>query len=180
MLVVIVTLLGSRCGARQRIRDQLQRRLERLQRGAGAARRHLYGARPDPLTGPTTYPPVSFHLIAWLAGHGDPVRTGRWVSLIALPATGVLIGLIVRELGADAVVAAFSGLLYILGIAVFLPDRLGIDDLQLHGEWVSPRRDCMATSEAGTACACCGFPRLPSAWRDSPSRRCSPFRRRPG
>ncbi len=94
----------------------------------------LYGARPDSFTGPTTYPPVSFHLIAWLAGHGDPVRTGRWVSLIALPATGVLIGLIVRELGADAVVAAFSGLLYILGIAVFLPDRLGMNDPQLLGE----------------------------------------------
>ena len=94
----------------------------------------LYGARPDAFTGPTTYPPVSFHLIAWLAGHGDPVRTGRWVSLLALLATGVLIGLIVRELGADAAVAAFSALLFILGMAVFLPDRLGMNDPQLLGE----------------------------------------------
>ena len=96
----------------------------------------LYGARPDPLTGPTTYPPVSFHVIAWLARlhHGDPVSTGRWVSLFSLLATGVFIGLIVRELGADAVVAAFSTLLYILGIAVFLPDRLGMNDPQLLGE----------------------------------------------
>lgn len=96
----------------------------------------LYGARPDRFTGPTTYPPVSFHLIAWLAGlhHGDPVRTGRWVSLMALLATGGLIGLIVRELGADAMVGAFSALLYILGIAVFSPDRLGMNDPQLLGE----------------------------------------------
>jgi len=94
----------------------------------------LYGARPDPITGPTTYPPVSFHLIAWLAHHGDPVRTGRWVSLFALLAAAVFVGLVVRELGADGVVAAFSALLYILGIALFLPDRLGMNDPQLLGE----------------------------------------------
>lgn len=94
----------------------------------------LYAAPPNPLTGPTTYPPVSFHLIAALADHGDVVLTGRWVSLVALVATGVFVGLIVRELGADAVVAAFSTLLYILGIAVFLPDRLGMNDPQLLGE----------------------------------------------
>jgi len=94
----------------------------------------LYGAPPDSLTGPTTYPPVSFHLIALLAHHGDVVRTGRWVSLVSLAATGVLIGLIVGELEADAVAAAFSALLYILGIAIFLPDRLGMNDPQLLGE----------------------------------------------
>ncbi len=94
----------------------------------------LYGARPDPLTGPTTYPPISFHLIAWLAHHGDVVRTGRWVSVLSLLATGLFIGLIVRELGADAVVAAFSALLYLLGIALFLPDRIGMNDPQLLGE----------------------------------------------
>jgi hypothetical protein len=96
----------------------------------------LYGAPPDALTGPTTYPPVSFHLVAWLAwlDHGDVVRTGRWVSLLALLATGTFLGLIVRALGADGEVAAFATLLYILGIAIFLPDRLGMNDPQLLGE----------------------------------------------
>ncbi len=96
----------------------------------------LYGARPDALTGATTYPPVSFHLIGALARlhHGDVVTTGRWLSLVALAATGVFVGLIVRELGVDALVAAFAALLYILGIAVFLPDRLGMNDPQLLGE----------------------------------------------
>ena len=96
----------------------------------------LYGAPPNPLTGPTTYPPVSFHLIGGLARlrHSDVVRTGRWVSLFALLAAGVFIGLIVGELRAGAVVAGFSALLYLLGIAIFLPDRLGMNDPQLLGE----------------------------------------------
>jgi len=94
----------------------------------------LYGARPDALTGYTNYPPVSFHLIGLLSGHGDVVRTARWLSLLSLLVTGLLIGLIVRELGADPLVAAFSMLLYVLGITVFLPDRLGMDDPQLLAE----------------------------------------------
>jgi hypothetical protein len=94
----------------------------------------LYGAPPNLLTGPTTYPPVSFHLIHWLAGHRDLVKTGRWVSLISLLATGVFIGLIVRELGASAAIATCSTLLWILGISILLPDRRGMNDPQLLGE----------------------------------------------
>lgn len=48
--------------------------------------------------------------------------------------TGVLLGLIVQELGGDSTVAIFSALLYVLGIAVLLPDRLGMDDPQLFAE----------------------------------------------
>ncbi len=94
----------------------------------------LYGAPPDLLTGSTNYPPLSFHLIALLSGHGDVVRTARWLSLLSLLVTGLLIGLIVREFRADPLVAAFSMLLYVLGITVFLPDRLGMDDPQLLAE----------------------------------------------
>jgi len=94
----------------------------------------LYGAPPDLLTGSTNYPPVSFHLIALLSGGGDVVKTARWVSFISLLVTGLLIALIVRELGADPTIAVYSMLLYILGITVFLPDRLGMDDPQLLAE----------------------------------------------
>ena len=94
----------------------------------------LYGAPPDALTGATTYPPISFHWIGWLAHGGDVVKTGRWLSLLALAATGMVVGLIVAELGGDAVAGVFSGLLYVLGIVIFLPDRLGMNDPQLLGE----------------------------------------------
>ncbi len=94
----------------------------------------LYGSPPDLLTGSTNYPPISFHLIALLSFHGDVVTTGRWLSLFSLLITGILIGLIVRELGASPVLAAFSTLLYILGITLFLPDRVGMDDPQLLAE----------------------------------------------
>ena len=94
----------------------------------------LYGAPPDLLTGNTNYPPLSFHLVNLLSFHGDLVRTGRWISLFSLLATGLLVGLIVRELGADSLIAAFATLLYILGISVFLPDRVGMDDPQLLAE----------------------------------------------
>lgn len=94
----------------------------------------LYGAPPDVLTGSTNYPPLSFHIVSLLSFHGDVVRTGRWLSLISLLVTGIFIALIVSELGADPVIAVFSMLLYVLGISVFLPDRLGMDDPQLLAE----------------------------------------------
>ncbi len=94
----------------------------------------LYGSPPDLLTGSTNYPPISFHLIALLSFHGDVVTTARWLSLISLLLTGILVALIVRELGADPGIAAFSMLLYTIGITVFLPDRVGMDDPQLLAE----------------------------------------------
>ena len=94
----------------------------------------LYGSPPDLSTGATNYPPVSFHLVGLLSFHGDIVRTARWISLLSLLATAIFIGLILSELGADSVIAVFATLLYILGITVFLPDRLGMDDPQLLAE----------------------------------------------
>jgi hypothetical protein len=94
----------------------------------------LYAERPEVFTGPTTYPPASFHLIDLIARHHDVVRTGRWVSLVSLLLAGIFVGLVVRELTAGPIIATFSALLYILGIAVFLPDRLAMNDPQLLGE----------------------------------------------
>ncbi len=94
----------------------------------------LYGARPDLLTGSTNYPPVSFHLVGLLSFHGDVVKTARWISVYSLILTGIFIALTVRELGGNFIVAVFSMLLYVLGITVFLPDRVGMDDPQLLGE----------------------------------------------
>ena len=94
----------------------------------------LYSSPPDLSTGATNYPPLSFHIVALLSFHGDVVKTARWISVYSLILTGIFIALIVRELGASIAIAAFSMLLYILGIAVFLPDRIGMDDPQLLGE----------------------------------------------
>jgi hypothetical protein len=94
----------------------------------------LYGSPPDLLTGSTNYPPISFHVISLLSFHGDVVATGRSLSVFSLFIIGILIGLIVRELGASPLIAAFSMLLYILGIVLFLPDRVGMDDPQLLAE----------------------------------------------
>ena len=99
-----------------------------------AAHQPFYVERPGHFTGGTGYPPVSFHLVAWLAPHQSYTLTGRWVSLLALLASGIFIALTVRRSGGSARISTFSGLLYIIGISLLLPDRLGMNDPQLLGE----------------------------------------------
>jgi hypothetical protein len=62
---------------------------------------------------------------------------GRWVSLISLMVTGVLVSLIVRHGGGSRQTAVFSFLLYEIGIALLRPDRIAMNDPQLLGEALS-------------------------------------------
>src|SRR4051794_24016908 len=57
----------------------------------------IYGAPPKYVF--TDYPPLAYHLVGNLARiSGDYNSTGRWVSIVAYFAIGVLAALIVRKL----------------------------------------------------------------------------------
>lgn len=97
----------------------------------------LYGAPPGGFGTPTAYPPISFHLVGWLGTTNTFTVIGRCVSLISLMTAGVFVGLIVRRAGASWHMAAFSFLLYEIGIALLRPDRIGMNDPQLLAEALS-------------------------------------------
>jgi hypothetical protein len=96
----------------------------------------LYGSPPNSITG-AAYPPVSFHLIAWLGTTRTFPAIGRGVSLISLLASGLFVGLIVKEAGGSWPAAVFSSFLYEIGIALLRPDCIGMNDPQLLGEALS-------------------------------------------
>src|SRR6266851_2433094 len=97
----------------------------------------LYGTPPHGFGTGTAYPPLSFHLIGWLGTPSTFTAIGRWVSLISLMATGIFVSLIVRRAGGSRQTAVFSFLLYVIGIALLRPDRIGMNDPQLLGEALS-------------------------------------------
>src|SRR5215471_14417834 len=85
----------------------------------------------------TAYPPISFHLVSWLGRANTYLEVGRLVSLFALIATGLFVGLTVRKAGGSKLTAIFCFLLYEIGIAVLRADRIGMYDPQLLGEALS-------------------------------------------
>lgn len=97
----------------------------------------LYGEIPHGFGTATAYPPLSFHLVALLGKASNFAVTGRCVSLIALLATGIFVGLIVKESGGTPQTAIFSFFLYEIGIALLRADRIGMYDPQLLGEALS-------------------------------------------
>lgn len=102
-----------------------------------ASRIPLYGKPPQSFGTGTAYPPLSFHLIALLGSPNTFVNIGRWISLISLMAAGILLALIVRRGGGSLQAATFSFLFYEIGIALLLPNRIGMNDPQLLGEALS-------------------------------------------
>jgi hypothetical protein len=95
-------------------------------------RKPLYGAPPG-LVG-NNYPPISFHLIG-LASRltGDLNQTGRWVALLSLAMVAILCGAVVRRLTGSAPLAAYTALNVVIWLAVYKPDRIGMNDPQLLG-----------------------------------------------
>ena len=92
----------------------------------------LYGAPPGLVC--NNYPPVSFHLIG-LASRltGDVNQTGRWVALLSLALVAMLCGAIVRRFTGSAPLAAYTALSVVIWLAVYMPNRIGMNDPQLLG-----------------------------------------------
>jgi len=97
----------------------------------------IYGTRPQYFGTGTAYPPLSFYIIGWLGTTNTFVIMGRWISVVSLLMTGILVALIVKRMRGSATAAIFSFLLYEIGIALLLPDRIGMNDPQLLAEALS-------------------------------------------
>jgi len=99
--------------------------------------RALLAARHVPLYGSppgldfTNYPFISFHVIAWLTALGaDPLFAGRGLSVAALAVLCGFAGAFVRLFTPDRHAALFAGFLVALWLAVWMPNRIAVDDPQ--------------------------------------------------
>ncbi|HYW48927.1 MAG TPA: hypothetical protein VE959_39050 [Bryobacteraceae bacterium] len=80
------------------------------------------------------YPPVSFHVVGWLARLTHDVNgTGRWVSLLAFLALVALTGLAVERLTGSLRCAVFSALWVVVLIGALKSERIGMNDPHLLG-----------------------------------------------
>ncbi|MDE2318493.1 MAG: hypothetical protein KGK02_02220 [Rhodospirillales bacterium] len=98
------------------------------------AARHvpLYGAPPG--LDFTNYPFLSFHLLAWLTALGvDPLFAGRGLALLSLFALGGAAGALARRFTTSHYAALFTGILFVLWLAIWMPNRVAVDDPQLFG-----------------------------------------------
>ena len=78
------------------------------------------------------YPALSFHIVAWLHGVGASyLFAGRFLSLGALLASCLLVGLLARRLGAGARHAVFAGLFCLAIFAIAARSYVGLDDPQI-------------------------------------------------
>src|ERR1017187_3989664 len=123
--------------------------------GAGVP---IYGK--PPVYSYANYPPVSFHLIAWLSVFTHDVNlTGRWLSFFAYLAIGGLIAPIVERLSGSWRCAAYAGLCWLIWIPAFDVGRVGLNDPHLLGVAFSLAglycfvRDPESTIWLGTAAA---------------------------
>lgn len=92
----------------------------------------LYGGRP--VLDLTNYPFLSFHFIAGLMALGaDPLFAGRAVALVSLLALGGFAGATARLLTPVRHAPLFAGLLFVLWLAIWMPNRVAVDDPQLLG-----------------------------------------------
>ncbi len=92
----------------------------------------LYGAPPG--LDFTNYPFLSFHLLGWLATLGiDPLFAGRGLALVSLLALGGLAGALARLFTASHYAAPFTGVLFVIWLVIWMPNRVAIDDPQLFG-----------------------------------------------
>ncbi len=90
----------------------------------------LYGAEPSSVV--TNYPPLSFHFVGFVGRiTGDVVAAGRYVSLASLLVIGIFIAAIVRRFTSGGQAGTYAALSFIVWLAIFQPDRIGMDDPQL-------------------------------------------------
>jgi Dolichyl-phosphate-mannose-protein mannosyltransferase len=80
----------------------------------------------------TNYPPISFHFIGFLGRlNNDVVAAGRYVSLVSVILIALLIAAIVKRLAGHWRAGVYAALSFVIWLAIFQPDRIGMDDPQL-------------------------------------------------
>jgi hypothetical protein len=96
----------------------------------------LYGTAPEFVY--TTYPPLSFYLIGGLGKIlGDINAVGRWISLLSFFGVVALSASIVRRLTGQWRYAAYAGACFLIWIATYKADRVGMNDPHFLGMAVS-------------------------------------------
>jgi len=82
----------------------------------------------------TNYPPLSFHLLGFLGSFmGGYTAAGRWIALGSMAFLAFAVGALVRQFTRQLRLGVYAALLFTMGLAVFVPDRIAIDDPQLLG-----------------------------------------------
>jgi hypothetical protein len=90
----------------------------------------LYGRKPDRLV--NNYPPLSYHLIAAIAGpSGDVNRVARIVSLIAVAWVAFCAAWLASRFAADRWAGAFAALFCMGWFVFFVPGSVGVDEPQM-------------------------------------------------
>ncbi len=82
----------------------------------------------------TNYPPLSFHMIGFVGKlTGDFNVAGRWVSITSLAVLALLVGLVTRNFTGRGLVGAYAALFFVVGMTIFMPERIGNNDPQILG-----------------------------------------------
>lgn len=90
----------------------------------------LYGEAPKFVT--NNYPPISFHLIAFISRlTGDVNQTGRFVAFLSMVLVAALCGAIVRHFTSSLPLGIFTALNAVIWLAYYKADRIGMNDPQL-------------------------------------------------
>jgi hypothetical protein len=92
----------------------------------------IYGAPPDLFY--ANYPPLSFHLVAWLSYLTHDVNlAGRWISVLAWIAIGIVIGQIVWRLTGRWRTGLYAAMCWLVWLTAFDMTRIGFNDPHLLG-----------------------------------------------
>ena len=82
----------------------------------------------------TNYPPLSFHILGFLGKLlGGFTAAGRWTALASLLFLAVAMAALVRQFSGQWPPGVYAAFLFVLGLAVFVPDRIGMNDPQFLG-----------------------------------------------
>lgn len=92
----------------------------------------LYGLPPRFMV--TNYPLLSFHFLGFLGKFmGGFVPAGRWIALASLVFVAVTVAALVQHYTGRWRISIYAALLFGMALAVFMPDRVGMNDPQLLG-----------------------------------------------
>ena len=96
----------------------------------------LYAAPPQFVY--TTYPPISFYVVGAVGTlFGNINMAGRWIALLGYFAVALLAGMIVERMTGQRRYAVYAAACFLIWIAAFKPDRVGMNDPQFLGMTLS-------------------------------------------